>query len=351
MKRAGPSAADVARLAGVSASAVSRSLRPEASASAKMREKVAAAAHALGYHPNAMARAMITRRSGAAAVVMAADTSIYYPEVLKELALAMNRRGIRTMLFMLDQPGDEADAVSQILSYQVDGAVVLTPIRHAHLAALCDRRVPVVLYNRTAEGVPVSAVGCDHRRSGERLAAHLLQLGHRSFALIDGPPGSTVAVERMNGVRAALCEAGLDEGGVWSLPGDYSYGSGRAAAARLVTGHAGGRAWPTALIAANDMMALAALDHIRSATSLKVPRDLSIVGFDGIGAAGWENYELTTMRQPIRRLAAAAADLLAEHIANPDLPVEQRLLSTQLVEGATVSAARDERGAVERRHG
>lgn len=334
MDRSGPSAADVARLAGVSASAVSRTLRPGGSASKAVRAKVQAAAAALGYYPNAMARAMITRRSGVVGVIMSAETAVYYPEVFKELSLAIGRRGMQTMVFMLEQPDDGAGAVAQVLSYQLDGVVVLVALERGLVARLCDRQVPVVLYNRADPSLAVSTVGCDHSASGFQLARHLLGLGHRTFGLIEGPPGSMVGVQRMAGVRDAIRQAGPANVAICTAVGDYSYASGRDAMRRLAMDSSPSM---TSIIAVNDTMALGALDYARSVLSLDVPGSMSFAGFDGIGAAGWESHGLTTMRQPVRRMTLAATEILADRASQPLLPVEHRLFVTQLIEGTTVA--------------
>lgn len=335
-KPSNPSAADVARLAGVSRSAVSRTLRPGGSASKTVRAKVNAAAEALGYHPNAMARAMITRRSDVIGVIMAADTAIYYPEVLKELSCAIGRRGMRTMLFMMESPADASEIVRQIVSYQIDGVVALVALDHKHIEALCDRRVPLVLYNRVDVDHAVSSVTCDHEESGRMLAAQFLKLGHRCFGLIDGPSHSSVGTERMAGVRAALTAAKLETATISTASGDYTYASGRVAMIDLLSNPSKP---VTAVIAASDMMALGALDYARTTLGMHVPHDISFAGFDGIGAAGWEAYGLVTMRQPVRHLVEAATTILAERIGKPDFPVERRAFSTRLVGESTVASA------------
>ena len=207
-RRRRPTALDVALAAGVSQSAVSRSFTPGASVSPAVRARVLTAAKALGYRPNAMARAIMTRRSGLVAIVVAVDTNLQYPEALSELARALSRSGRRIMLFAIDAMREVDAVVDQIWSYQVDGVVALVGLTDAQVALLEDHDVPVVLYNRLPGRRVVSSVGCDHDGCGRLLAEHLLGLGHRRFAVVHGPLHSSVASERLGGVAAALAAAG-----------------------------------------------------------------------------------------------------------------------------------------------
>jgi len=319
----------VARAAGVSQSAVSRCFTPGASASPAVRKKVVEAAKRLGYRPNAMARTIITRRSGLVAIVVAVDTNLQYPEALSELSRALSRSGRRIMLFAIDAM-DEIDAVvDQIWSYQVDGVVALVSLTDTQIGLLEDHDVPVVLYNRLPGKRLVSSVTCDHAMCGQLLGQHLLDGGHRRFALIHGPAFSSVASERMAGVATTLAAAGVTD--IVEARGDYGYDSGVVATRELAT-RANLRG--TAIVAANDMMALGALDEARFGFKLGVPHETVVAGFDGIGATRWQSYDLTTVRQPLQRMAEAAAAMIAERV-NSGLVGERRMFPGELVVGAT----------------
>ncbi len=329
-RRRRPTALDVAQVAGVSQSAVSRSFTPGASVSRGIRDRVLVAAKTLGYRPNAMARAIMTRRSGLVAIVVAVDTNLQYPEALSELARALSRDGRRIMLFAIDTMAEVDAVVDQIWSYQVDGVVALVNLSDKQVALLEDHDVPVVLYNRVPGRRVVSSVGCDHDGCGRLLAEHLLDLGQRRFALVQGPASSTVASERMGGVATALAAAGIDD--IVEARGDYSYASGGAAAVAL-----GDRLRGRALVAANDMMGLGALDAIRTTLGLRVPEDVAVAGFDGIGATRWIGYRLTTVRQPIRRMAEATSAMVAERVDGSALS-ERRSFAGELIVGETTAA-------------
>lgn len=332
-RRPRPRAADVALLAGVSESAVSRTFR-DGSVSANVRARVLSAARELGYRPNAMARAVITRRSNVIAILMTTNTNSHFPEVLSELSNAADARGLRVMLFTLDNPAHVSDVVDQILSYQVDGVLSLTEVPEADARVLETNGVVLVLYNRASATYPANLVSCDHRFAGQVLGDHLLRLGHRRFAMVAGPQMSVLAQDRAQGVFDVLAEAGVQRREVGVAIGDFGYESGRAATRSLLDR----RASFTALVCINDMMAIGAIDEA-SASGLTVPRDLSVASFDGTPAGTWERYQLTTMRQPLPQLAAAAIETITHRLAKPGLALEKRLLVCDLTEGGSSAAA------------
>lgn len=323
---------DVARLAGVSQSAVSRCFREGGSVSPATRHRIIAAANELGYRPNAIAQGLITRRSMMVAVVIANLTNQIYPEVLSELTTRLSVRGMRVLLFTLDD-GDDVDAViDQIGRYQVDGAIVTAELSRAQALQLGDLRIPLVLYNRQIADAPVASVMCESGSGEAMLIDGIVAAGARTFGIIAGPAGSTVGEARARAASERLAIAGLGDAMVER--GDFSYASGRAAALRLLASRR-----VDAIIAANDVMALGAMDAVRIDLGLAVPGDVSVVGFDGVAPARWASYELTTVRQPVGRMAEAAITMLVERIENPDLGPERRLFSGDFVSGASARLA------------
>lgn len=320
-------AIDVAAAAGVSESAVSRTFR-DGSVSAHVRQRVLAAARALGYRPNAMAQALLTHRSNVIAILMTTNTNSHFPEVLSELSHAAAAQGLRVMLFTIENFSVVSDVVDQILSYQVDAVLSLTEIPAADARILADQGVELLLYNRSSANYPVDLVSCDHRAAGRVLGHHLVSLGHRHFAIIGGPPLSVLAVERAAGVLDALADAGVTRDKVPIEIGDFGYDSGRAAARVLLNA----KRRPTALACVSDMMAIGAIDEA-SGMKLTIPDALSVAGFDGVPQGAWDRYRLTTMRQPLPQLAWAAIETLKRKIAKTDRAFETRLLMCELSVG------------------
>jgi DNA-binding LacI/PurR family transcriptional regulator len=323
----GATSYDVARSAGVSQSAVSRAFKPGASVAPKTRVRIMEAARTLGYQPNAIAQGLITRRSNLVAIIISNLTNLYYPEVLAELTQRLSVNGIRVLLFSLAAESDVDDVLDQVWRYRVDGAIVAARLVPAQLAAFADRGVPVVLYNRIGEGVPVASVCCDSVSGEHALVEGLVTSGRKNFGIIAGPADSYVGEERVNAASRRLGQFGFE---ALMVRGNFDYAGGEQGLKdlmRLTDGKL------DALICANDLMAIGAIDSARSNFDIDVPNNLSVVGFDGVGPAMWLAYQVTTIRQPVRRMTEAAVAMLIERIENPDLLPEQRLFAGELLPG------------------
>lgn len=323
-----PTSYDVAQLAGVSQSAVSRCFRPGSSISADKRKAIEKAAAKLGYEPNAIASGLITKRSNLVAVLISNLTNLYYPEVLAELTLRLTAKGVRVLLFALESESDVDAALDQVWRYRVDGALAAARLSASQLRAFYRHGVPVVLYNRFAEGEPVPSVCCDSIGGERTLVDRLVDAGHREFGIVAGPADSFVGNQRVEGARLRLAERGLE---ARIVKGGFDHDSGSAALRELMTGSVK----PDAVICAIDLMAIGAIDAARHEFGLSVPADLSIVGFDGVGPAAWPSYRLTTIRQPVRRMADAAVAMLMERVEDPSLPHEVRSFAGVLIEGGS----------------
>lgn len=316
---------DVARLAGVSQSAVSRCFKPHASISEKTRKKVLAAAEQLHYSPNAIARSLITRRSNIVAVLITETTSRVTPEILFELNVALLRRGLHLLLFSITQEMGHEDIIGEVLRYKVDGVIACTSLPEAQITRCNSRGIPVVLYNRSAPGLNACSVSCDHVTANREIADLLYRNGHRAFAFIGGAPTAPVAVQRRLGFVQRLQELGVDQ--VQEESGDFSYLSGHAAMLRLLERHT----TLDAVVCANDDMALGAMDAARFSAGKRIPQDLSVIGFDDIASAERAPYQLTTIRQPVAAMARQAVTLLEERIAAPAQPPVVTLFPGTLV--------------------
>lgn len=324
-----PTSYDVARIAGVSQSAVSRCFAPNASIAPAKRELILKVASELGYRPNALAQALISKRTNLVAVLISNLTNLYYPEVLAGLSASLTARDVRVLLFSLGAESEVDDVIDQIWRHSVDGVVAAARLSEQQLEQFADHQIPVVMYNRLASGPNAASVRCDSVGGERALVERLIASGHRHFGIIAGPEDSYVGEERSSAARTLLAERGFTD--VPMVRGDFSYASGRAGVRELA------RLVPTldAVVCASDLMAIGAMDEARIELGRDVPKDLSIVGFDGSGPAAWESYRLTTIRQPVGRMTAAAAAMLMERIEDPTSPAEQRLFSGQMIEGAS----------------
>jgi len=321
---------DVATLAGVSQSAVSRCFKPGASVSKTTFARVMKAAQDLDYIPNAAARSLMTRRSNLVAVVLSDLVTLHYPEVLSALSRQFGLHGMRIVLFTLSGESDVGAALAEVWQQQVDGAVVAATLTPAQVAEFERRRIPVVLFNRNLRDTKVSAIVCDQVAAGRLLVTRLAAGGHKRFAMIAGPEDSIIAQDRKRGVAGRLAELGLAPPLV--VGGSFDYASG-ARGMREIVARLG--QLPDAVICGNDVMAVGCLDTARHDMGLQVPQQLSITGFDGMAQAGWLSYNLTTLRQPVHTMTLAAAEMLTGLIRSNAVGGERRMFTATLIEGAT----------------
>lgn len=305
---------DVARRAGVSQSAVSRVYTPGASVSGPMREKVMSAAVELGYRPNVLARSLITGRSRIIGLVVSYLDNQYYPMALEKLSHALQERGYHVLIFMAGPTsGDFETVLEKILGYQVDGIVMASVSMSSELTYRCaEEGIPVVLFNRSQDEGRFSAVTSDNEAGGRTLADFLLAGGHERIGYIAGWEGASTQRDREAGFRAGLAAAGRD---LFAREvGNYDFEGAKAAARRMFRSDDK----PDAVFIANDHMAIAAMDVMRHELGLKIPEDVSVVGYDDVPMAAWPSYDLTTLRQPTNRMVGAVVEALLAGIEDGD---------------------------------
>jgi len=326
VKKSGVTSSQVARRAGVSQSAVSRTFTPGASISPKTREKVMAAAQELGYRPNAIARSLITNRSRIIAVVMAYLENLFYPDVLEELGRLLVKENYRLLLFTGHMDRDSDPVFDQLMQYRVDGIILASTTLSSQLSEECATAgIPVVLFNRTTERDAVSSVTTRNREGGRRIGEFLLAGGHRRFGYISGVESSSTNRDRFAGYHDALTEAGHAE--ILVEVGNYDRAEAEAAARKLLSRDDR----PDAIFVANDHMAVAVMDVARYEFGLSIPDDLSIVGYDDVGPARWTSYGITTVSQPLKRMVEATVNILMGQISSGEIEAEHRILSGDLV--------------------
>ena len=315
---------DVARLAGVSQSAVSRCFTAGASVSDAMRNKVQEAARKLGYQPNAHARSLITGRSRIIGLVLSALENLYYPAVLERLAKRLQQDGYHLLIFIGDNANSD-DLVEEILQYNVDGIVLGATTLSSALAQRCaDASIPVVLFIRimaSGSAGAVSSVRSDTVGGGRDIARFLVAGGHQRIAYIAGREDSSTNLERERGFRDGLAELGQR---IYARAiGNYDVDQARQAALDLFA-NAADR--PDAVFVAGDLMAIVVLDTLRHELGLAVPQDVSVVGFDNVPQAAWASYELTTFEQPVQPMVEATVELLQSYLRQAQTPPSRNLV-------------------------
>lgn len=338
-----PRAQDVADLAHVSQSAVSRTFTPGASVSEETRRKVLAAAQKLGYRPNALARSLITRKSRIVALVMSYLENQFYPLVIEKLSQKLQKEGYHVLMFIAEVDEAADGVLAEILQYQVDGIVMASAMLSANVARSCaEVGVPVVQFNRvsTLGGLArhaSSSVTSDNDAGGQMAARLLVERGYQRFGFLAGLEDSSTSIERERGFRDGLRELGRELH--CRATGHYDFDRAQAAVRQMFASDA-----PDALFAGNDHMAIAALDVLRGELNLRVPQDVAVVGFDDVPQAAWGAYQLTTIRQQVEPMVDATVALLREQM-QAELRPRDIVVPCSLIERATVRAGPQNTGA------
>jgi LacI family transcriptional regulator len=328
-----PTLEEVAELAGVSRSTVSRVVNDHPSVRAQVRARIWQVIRETGYQPHAAARSLVTRRTQIIGVVIPEAVSTLFTDPFFSLLLygitnTCNAQGYYLMLSLFDGPADQDAMYRRVVrSNHLDGLIVAsTRLDDPLVLKLLRDEVPFVMVGRhPAE--QVSYIDIDNVAAARMAVEYLLQLGHRRIGIITGPLNMSSGADRLEGYRQALESYRIPVDDSLIVEGDFSEGSGLTGAQRLLL------ASPTALFASSDMMAFGALKAIRQA-GLRVPDDLALVGFDDIPMATMVEPALTTVQQPIERLGSMAADLLLTLVENPpdeQAPAHRLLLPAKLV--------------------
>lgn len=297
---------DVARLAGVSQSAVSRAFTQGASISSRMRRKVLNAATELGYRPNILARALITRRSKIVGLTMGNVENPLLPLVLDKLSTRLSEQGFRLLLFTAKINAQVDKQIEEFLRYRVDAIILLSTVMSSWLADECHKAgIPVILFNRTVKRLGgMCGVTSDNDRGGREIGRHLLEAGYKRFAFMAGYEDSSTSQMREHGFTECLMEARVPA--PIRVIGDSTHAGAVRAARELLSL----KKRPDAIFCANDQMACATVDVARYEFGLEPGKDVGIVGFDDIPMASWPSFSLTTYSQPIDEMAVKTVDFI-----------------------------------------
>jgi DNA-binding LacI/PurR family transcriptional regulator len=298
---------EVAQLAGVSRSAVSRCFTPGASIAERTKQRVLKAADQLGYRPNAIARSLNTRRSGLVGVVVADVGNPFYARLVEALAIEIQERGRAPVVFVAKEASATDALLRELLSFQVDGVLVASATLSLRVTQLYrSAGTPIILLDRMAgDGEVVTGdVSADNVAAAVMVAELFATTGCLRPAFLAGLENTSTSLDRAAGFVAGLERHGLklsarDVGG-------YTYVGGQAAARRLL----GKRDRPDAIFCANDEMALAMVDVARCEFGLRIPSELSIAGFDNTASSALAAYNLTTIDQSLERMAVEAVSML-----------------------------------------
>ncbi|AEF21711.1 MULTISPECIES: LacI family DNA-binding transcriptional regulator [Pseudomonas] len=317
---------DVAARAGISYTTVSHVVNGTRPVSDQVRSKVEAAIAELGYVPSGVARSLRVRATGTLGLLLPNASNPYFAELARGIEDHAERNGYSVILCNSDDDIDkQLRYLRVLLERRIDGLIVATVASDAAFAqALAALRVPLVLVDRSLEGVSADQLRVDHEQGAYLATRHLLELGHRRIVCIGGPASTQVVQLRAGGYRRALDEAGIEAQAVVDCA--FTSPAGHAAAQVLLAGEQR----PTAIFAGNDMIALGVL-RAAAERGLQVPQQLSVVGFDDIEVSRYLHPALTTVGQRIGQLGEQAAERLLARIRKPGLVAEQRLIEPTLM--------------------
>jgi LacI family transcriptional regulator len=328
-----PTLEEVAALAGVSRSTVSRVVNEHPGVREQVRDRVNQVIRETGYQPHAAARSLVTRSTQIiGAIIPEALTTLFtdpfFPLLLSGITQACNAHHYHLMLSLFNGPAGQEEMYRRVVhSGHLDGVVVAsTRVDDPLMARLLADRVPSVMVGRHPDE-RVSYVDADNVAGARMAVEHLIHIGHHRIATITGPLNMTSGEDRLEGYLQALAAHRLPVDEDLIVEGDFTEFSSMAAARRLLSLSV------TAIFAASDIMAVGALKVIREA-GLQVPQDVALVGFDDVPVFSALQPALTTVRQPIEQMGSMAADLLLNLLQDPpsaDAPAHKIVLPARLV--------------------
>ena len=331
LRRSFVTAADVARRAGVSRSAVSRAFTPGASVSTEARERILHAAKHLGYRVNRIAQSLIHARSNVIGLVGADLHQPFHAELLAALSGALLAEGFQCMLLNAANAGRDVGAlIERVLEYRVFAIVVMAGTPPSRIVEECRKNgVSVIVINKPMPGLAVDTVVADHGAGGRLAADQLLAAGCRNLGVVSSGARTASLTRRLNAFCARATESGVPVR-VWQ-DGPTDYQGGRDAALAILA-----EAPLDGVFCVTDLLALGFLDAARDECGRRVPEDLSLIGFDDIPQAGWGAYRLTTLCQPVHELTAAVMAMIHRRAEDPVAPHTLTTVPVRLVARSTV---------------
>jgi len=316
---------DVAALAGVSQSAVSRAFSEEGSVSPRMRERITRAADELGYRPNAIARSLGKGRTGLVGMVINKHSQQNHANALSGITEILRTSGGGVLLQVVDADSLADDAVATLLDYRVDAIICSSIVSEAATGQCARAGVALCLVNRQSAAEGVDEVLSDNVACSTAVALGLASAGARRTAYVYGPAAGFVSRLRFAGFSAGCARAGLPP--PLRIDCDFTYQGGHDAALELVERH------PEldAIAAASDGMAFGIVDALRRRCGLAVPADIMVVGHDDEPTSGYLGYRLTSVRQPMEAMLRGALTLAQRRIERPELPKRRIVMRSEIM--------------------
>lgn len=319
---------DIAKIAGVSPSTVSRALNDSPLISEETRVRIRMIAEKLGYERNELARGLVKGASGALGLIVPDITNPFFAEIARGVSDVAHAQGYGVLLCTTE--GDlarEAEYFRFLRRKRVDGLILsAVTADDPNLSELLRNSLPFVLVSRLVRGLDAPFVLGDDKMGARLAVEHLIGLGHRRIAFIGGPANVQSSQDRMEGYQAVLREQGLKPRAGWAVFADFTQSAGYEVARKLLRS----RLRPTAIFAANDMIALGVMEAAED-LGLSIPEDLSLVGYDDISYAALPRIQLTTVAQPTYEMGRIAAEYLLAKCAGETEKKLQCVLPPRLI--------------------
>lgn len=306
--------ADIARLAGVSKATVSRVLNEKPDVDPETRERILRLVDEYGFVPSIAASGLAGGRSRLLGVLIPSLTWPLMPEVMRGIGELVEQTAYELVLYTMSQTQDRSAVIDRILAAKLtSGLLAVFPGQSTdHLNWLHDQGFPVVMIDDQGASTRAPWVGTDNRAGAYAVVRHLLDLGHRRIAHIQGPSAFQVSKDRYAGYRDALADAGIALEPSYLEEGDFKPPSGRVCGEKLLSLPQR----PTAIFAANDEMAYGVMAAAEE-QDLRIPEDLAVVGFDDITSSAHVRPALTTVRQPFYEMGQTATRMLLSLVDAP----------------------------------
>jgi LacI family transcriptional regulator len=324
---------DIARIANVSHTTVSRALNNQSRIRNETKEKILSIAKELNYRPNFIARSLVMRRSKTLGLVITTIANPFYTELAQGIEATSRKLGYNIILCSTQSDLEtEKLYIDMLCSKGVDGIIFTSAhMGDPNILELAEEGFPIILVNRRTHHPTVREkvdyVGIDNIQGGFLAVEHLIKLGHRRIGIIGGSSESSVGFERLEGGKRALATYGLKQMDDYFLEGDFLKESGHRGGIRFIRMAEP----PTALFAANDYMALGAFQAVVE-EGLRVPDDMAIVGFNDIEFTAMKGIELTTIGQKKYEMGALSVENLVEKIEGRKVgPAKEIILNPELI--------------------
>ncbi|WIV11683.1 LacI family DNA-binding transcriptional regulator [Proteiniborus sp. MB09-C3] len=305
----------ISELAGVSVATVSRVLNHPETVSEETRNRILKVIEEVNYVPNSIARSLSTNRTSTIGLIIPNILNPLYPSIAKGVEDVFYKKGYNILLSNTENDAKrEKDSIEMLLSKKVDGLIICSSIlERADFDTIIRQKVPLVLLGDYIEDADINVVYTDYLLGAYMATNHLIKTGCKTIAHISGPMNRKPSVEKLEGYKKALLEAGYKYDEEYVIEGDNQIGGGHLALKKILKK----KGKPDAIFVANDLMALGVIEAIK-VSGYAVPDDIAVVGFDDIDVASLIEPKLTTVTHPVYRMGLTAARLLLDNITNEE---------------------------------